>query len=191
MTKKATAKIIGFDMDGVIIDNTANKIKLAKQFGVDLKAEDTPADFIERVLPEEVLAKIRPLLYDDPVFALEAGIVAGAKEGLERVKNSGQSYFLISRRRNSPLAIKLLEKRGIWPTYFNRQNAFFVNEPEEKNAHAIRLGIDLYVDDQPSVLEKLSAVKTRLLFDSFNKFGDLSFVDHKVRSWGELLAHLL
>lgn len=183
--------VTGFDMDGVIIDNTANKIKLAKRFGFDLKAEDTPADFIETVLPERILAKIRPLLYDDPVLALEAGTVAGAKEGLERVKNSGQTYFLISRRRNPGMAIRLLEKHGIWPTYFNAKNAFFVREPEEKNEHAIKLGIDLYVDDQPSVLEKLTAVKTRLLFDQFGKFGPLPFVNQKISSWEELLSEIL
>ena len=27
---------LGFDMDGVIVDNTKNKIRLAKQFGIDL-----------------------------------------------------------------------------------------------------------------------------------------------------------
>ncbi|MDP1719198.1 MAG: hypothetical protein Q8L24_02115 [bacterium] len=191
MSKEATGKIIGFDMDGVIIDNTANKIKLAKRFGVDLSPGDTTADFIETIVPEEILAKMRPLLYDDPVMALEASLLDGAREGLLRVKDSGQPYFLISRRRNSPMAIKLLEKHGIWPAIFNEKNAFFVREPEEKNAHAIRLGIDLYVDDQPSVLAKLPAVKTRLLFDRFGKFGPLSFVNGRISSWEELLGHLI
>ncbi len=178
-------------MDGVIIDNTANKILLAKKFGFALKEEDTPADFIETIVPERILAKMRPLLYDDPVLALEAGTVTGAKEGLARVKASGRPFFLISRRHNPGMAIRLLEKHGIWPIYFNERNAFFVREPEEKNEHAVRLGIDLYVDDQPSVLEKLTDVNTRLLFDRFHKFGKLSFVDHQVRSWSELLPHLL
>lgn len=191
MTKKAGQKIIGFDMDGVIIDNTENKIRLAKKFGFDLKEGDTPADFIETVVPEDILAKMRPLLYDDPVISLEAHTLKGAKEGLLKVKNSGQQYFLISRRRNPNMAIRLLEKHGIWPAIFNEANAFFVREPEEKNEHAIKLGIDIYVDDQPSVLEKLPAVKTRLLFDRFGKFGPFPYVDEKISSWEELLSHLI
>lgn len=191
MAKEVLKKIIGFDMDGVIIDNTANKIKIAKKFGFDLKPEDTPADFIEGIVPEAILNEIRPLLYDNPEVALSADLVAGAREGLAKVKASGAPYFLISRRRNSELAIGLLIKHGIWPTYFNESNAFFVREPEEKNKHAIRLGINSYVDDQPSVLEKLTAVPEKFLFDRFGRFGKLPFAHKKIASWDELLAEFL
>ncbi|MDO8467151.1 MAG: hypothetical protein Q7S83_03385 [bacterium] len=191
MAKEVRTKIIGFDMDGVIIDNTANKIRIAKKFGIDLKPEDTPADFIESVVPEDILKEIRPLLYDNPEVALSADLVLGAKEGLGKVKASGVPYFLISRRRNAELAIGLLKKHGIWPTYFNEGNAFFVHKPEEKNEHAIRLGINFYVDDQPSVLEKLTAVPEKFLFDRFGKFGELPFAHKKIASWDELLVHFL
>lgn len=191
MTKEVSGKIIGFDMDGVIVDNAPNKIRIAKTFGYDLKLEETASDFIDSIIPEGVMDQIRPLLYDDPVISMEAGLIDGAKEGLEAIKNSGKQYFLISRRHNHQRAVQLLEKLGIWPTYFNKKNAFFVFEPEEKNAKAIELGIDRYVDDEPSVLAKLTSVPERFLFDRFSKFGELPFAHKKVSSWKELLTHFI
>lgn len=188
---RANDKAIGFDMDGVIVDNTANKILLAKKFGIDLKPEETVAARIHKVIPDNIMSQIRPLLYDDPEMALTALLVRGAKDGLLRVKESGRPYFLISRRGNPAMAIKLLEGHGIWPAIFNPENAFFVREPEEKNEHAVRLGIDRYVDDEPSVLEKLEDVPNRFLFDQFRQFGELSFSHKKIHSWDELLAEFL
>lgn len=183
-------QIIGFDLDGVIVDNTQNKIKFAKKLGFDLKPEETPADFIEKVLPTGLLPKLQQLLYHNPVTALQADLVRGAKTGLSKIKKSKIPYFLISRRKDQELARQLLKKRGLWPDFFNQENTFFVTEPEEKNIKAIELGVNMYVDDQPSVLEKLKSVEKRFLFDRFGKFGDLPFEHIKVSSWKEFLSHL-
>lgn len=191
MKKKVSGRVIGFDMDGVIIDNTENKIRLAKKFGFDLKPEDTAADRIEQVIPESILREMRPLLYDNETTALDASLIDGAKEGLRAIKASGCPYFLISRRRNAVLATKLLQRHGIWPDIFNDSNAFFVYYPEEKNEHAVRLGITRYVDDQPSVLEKLVNVPEKFLFDRFRQFAELPFKHTKIHSWDELLAKIL
>lgn len=187
---KFRGAIIGLDMDGVIVDNTRNKIKLAKKLGFHLKPEDTPADFIVKLLPADALAEIRELLYHKPKTALEAELVPGAKIGLEKLKKSELKYFLISRRPNPDLAKNILEKLGVWPKYLNDQNAFFVNKPEEKNEKAIELGVNIYVDDQPSVLEKLTSVPNRFLFDRFGKFDELPFKHIKISSWGQFLYHL-
>ncbi len=182
--------VMGFDMDGVIVDNTQNKIRLAKQFGFDLKPADAVAERFQRLIPETILAKMRPILYDSEDMGLKPDIIPGAREGLEMVRQSGRPYFLISRRGNWMMAVKMLEHQGLWPKYFNRDNAFFVITPEDKDIKAKSLGISAYVDDQPSVLEKLASVPQRLLFDQFRQFGDLSFPHKKVSSWEELMGFL-
>lgn len=178
-------------MDGVIVDNTENKIKVAKRLGFNLKPEETPADAIEKILPEAALAELRKLLYYDKATALSAQTVRGAKSGLKKLKKSGLKYFLISRRKNPEIGRQLLEKFGLWPRYFDDGNAFFIAESEDKNKKAAELGVDIYLDDQPGVLEKLVDVKERILFDRFNRFNDLPFNHKKVSSWKEFLSHLI
>ncbi|MEK7654109.1 MAG: hypothetical protein AAB345_02405 [Patescibacteria group bacterium] len=183
--------VIGFDMDGVILDNSRNKIALAEKFGFSLKLEDTPSERFHFVVPEVILNQMRPLLYDDPEMALKAETIRGAIDGLNKVREAGISYFLISRRRNWSMAVRSLEHHDLWPKFFNQQNAFFVFEPEDKDERAKALGVNLYIDDQPTVLEKLISVENRILFDQFNLFGKPSFPHKKVSSWEELLPHLL
>lgn len=184
-------QIIGLDLDGVIVDNTKNKIKFAKKFGFELKPEDTPAEHINQVVPEKILTELKKLLYHDLESALQATLMLGAQDGLEAIKNSAIPYFLISRRKDPEIAIKLLQKRGLWPRYFNEENTFFVLEPEDKNVKAVELGVSVYVDDEPSVLSKLVNVEKRILFDRFQKFSRPTFAKAKVSSWKELLTHLL
>jgi 5'(3')-deoxyribonucleotidase len=185
-----TKQVIGLDMDGVIVDNTENKIKFAKKLGFDLKPEDTPADFIEKILPEDILGKLRNFLYHNSETALEASLVDGAKEGLNFLQKSKIPYFLISRRKNPEIAKALLKKRGLWPKFLNEENAFFVLHAEDKDQKAAELGVNVYLDDQPSVLEKLESVEKRFLFDRFERFSDLSFPHIKISSWKDFLSHI-
>ena len=191
MTKKGDRVVLGLDMDGVIIDNTKSKILFAKKLGYALTPDQTPADFIESIMTEEDLGKLRQLLYLNPETALKAGLVEGAKNGLAALKTAGVRYFLISRRKNPEIARATLKKRGLWPTYLNETNAFFVERPEDKNIKAGALGITAYIDDQPSVLAKLTDVPGKFLMDRFAKFGDLPFAHTKVSSWPEFLSHIL
>lgn len=191
MARKAHNLIIGFDMDGVIIENTASKIKFARQLGFNLKPKDTPADVIENAMPAEALDQLRQLLYHNPETALQATLISGAKTGLTKIKKYNFRYFLISRRKDPALAQQLLRKRGLWPEIFDTSNAFFVQRAEDKNVKAAELGVNLYIDDQPSVLVKLTSVRHRLLFDRFRHFGDLPFEHKKIISWREILSYLI
>ncbi|MBI5421403.1 MAG: hypothetical protein HZA35_03815 [Parcubacteria group bacterium] len=55
MADNILMKQFGFDMDGVIIDHTEMKMRLAKDFGFDLKPEETPADVLRTIMPREQL----------------------------------------------------------------------------------------------------------------------------------------
>jgi hypothetical protein len=188
--KKNTRWIIGFDLDGVIIDHTENKLLFAKRLGIPLRPEETPSDIIARVLPHDVHGRLQSFLYDDPHIALSPPLYGGAPEGLRMLKEAGTPYFLISRRKEGTnFAIDLLKKRGLWPFLFNEENIFFVREKKDKDLKAAELGISVYVDDQPSVLAELASVPHKFLFDPLRVHEQ-----HKqyirTHSWGEFLLSL-
>jgi hypothetical protein len=191
MKKKGDNLVIGFDMDGVIIDHTKAKLSIAKKLGIRLTPKQTQSDIIETVVSGEVMDKIRDRLYHFPELTGQAKVMAGALGALQLLKNAGHSIFLISRRSDPELARALLKERGLWPGYFDESNSFFVASAQEKNTQAAALGVDIYMDDQPSVLSKLVNVPKRCLFDRFGNFGVLSFVDVNVSSWPDFLSHIL
>lgn len=189
MEKKRLTKVIGFDLDGVIVDHTDLKIELAASCGWKLRREETPAAVLPAVVPVEVLEEIRRI-YSEPEIALRASLMEGARVGIERVRASHTPYFLISRRRIPAHAIKLLALRGLWPSIFNETNAFFVTTPEEKNECAKRLGITHYVDDEYDVLEKLVDVRERFLFDPLGVWGHINKYP-RLTSWNAIIEYLL
>lgn len=189
MEMASAKKIIGFDLDGVIIDHTYNKVVLAKDLGIELKIEHTPSDIMKRKLLPEVWKKIQRNLYDDPRVAFSAPLVHGVTEGLDYFKKNKITYYLISRRKFPGMAVKLLKVHGLWSRYFSRDNVFFVKEKTDKNIKAKELNVMAYIDDQPSVLKELVSVKHRFLLDPLRAYKPSS--DYKiVRSWQEFITHL-
>jgi phosphoglycolate phosphatase-like HAD superfamily hydrolase len=187
---KTVKKIIGFDMDGVIIDLSVSKIILAKQSGFELTPEQTPSEIIRTLLPLQIMQKLQYLLYDHPEISLDHPLMPGAETAIREIKNSGLSYYLISRRKDSEIAKALLKKRGLWPLYFNESNSFFVENPEDKNIKALELGVTHYLDDEIKILEKLSSVNNRFLFDQFSVRQEADFYT-RVNSWPAALKHLI
>src|SRR3989344_262678 len=175
--------IFGFDMDGVLIDHTLPKMKLAKKFGLELKPEQTPSEIFNQHLPKDIKEKIQKLLYDHPVISLSSPLMKGTKTILAEVKKGGGPFFLISRRENKNPAIRLLKKRELWPKYFNTQNSFFVDEPRDKEVKAPELRITHYIDDQTKILDELKSVKNKFLFDRFGVIKNESY--QRIGSWAE------
>lgn len=190
MNQQVDKRIIGFDLDGVIIDHTKSRIKFAKKQGWDLKPEQTHPEILKNIIPNEHLREIQKLLYYHSKFSLLSNLMAGAKNGLMLTKKKKIPFFLISRRRSSGVAIKFLKHHGFWPAYFNKKNSFFVLEPEDKNQKAAELGITHYIDDELNVLDKLVDVRNRFLFDYLNIFKK-SDRYIRVSSWKELIGHIL
>lgn len=178
-------KIIGFDLDGVIIDHTQNKLRVAKDLGVLLDIMETPTDILNSRLEHDVMKQIDKIIYDEPRVALTPPLFNGAKAAISHVSRLWP-YFLISRRTLNECVIQLLIARGLWPKYFNEKNAFFVQTKEDKNLKAKELGVNIYIDDQPSVLEKMLDIRHKMLLDPLNVYPDHG--DYKrVLSWREFL----
>lgn len=179
---KAQNFVVGFDMDGVILDNADSKIRIAKKLGFELKLHHTPAEIIRHLLPQPILEEFQRILYDG--HRIKTPLMRGVTDILTDLKKKKIPIFLISRRKIPEVAIKLLKKHFLWPKYFNKNNAFFVAEPEDKNERAAQLGITHYIDDELKIINALSRVPNKFLFDQFNVFEK---ADHyiKVSSWSE------
>ncbi|HEY4474984.1 MAG TPA: hypothetical protein VJC06_03615 [Candidatus Paceibacterota bacterium] len=123
-------------------------------------------------------------LNDNPKFKYLAPPMSGVKTILTKIVRSGTPYFLVSRRKKAASAIKILKYHGLWPKYFNKNNAFFVKTPEDKNIKASELRITHYFDDESMVLDKLISVKNKFLFDPLDVFKNPPY--RRIKSWKEL-----
>lgn len=183
-------RILGFDMDGVIIDHTSYKTASLTDLGIAFSPTDMPAEKIKKLLTPEQKQTMSHNMYDLPEVALKAPLMAGALEGLTQVAASGVPYYLISLRKNPEIAIELLKRCGLWGEVFHDDNVFFVGEIADKERVASHLGVTHYVDDQVRVLEAIISVKNRFLFDTFNAYPDDSLYT-RVASWKEVVDYYL
>ncbi|MBI2446453.1 MAG: hypothetical protein HYV51_01375 [Parcubacteria group bacterium] len=183
-------KIIGFDLDGVIINHAPVKIKLAKEFGFKLRPKETQSEIIKTLVDDLTLKQIQKCLYHDHRFFKSTPLMRGAKSGLLKLKKSNSPFFLISRRSEPEIAVTALKYYGLWPKFFNEKNVFFVAKKEDKNIKAREIGVTHYVDDETGVLEKLVDVKNRFLFDNLDAFKNIKDYN-RVKSWKELMRHFL
>src|SRR3989344_8518221 len=176
--------IVGFDMDGVILNNSEQKIKIAKTFGFNIKLHHTPGEVLKTLMPQILYKKLQQILYDNPEVALSVPLMKGVKGVLDDLRKTKIPCFLISRRKIPEVAIKILYKHDLWPKYFNENNSYFVDKPKDKNMRAAKLNITHYIDDELKVINVLSSVPNKFLFDQFNVF---KTADHytKIKSWSE------
>lgn len=181
--------IIGFDMDGVIIDLAPQKMRLARERGFIISLRDTQSDLLKKALPENIRKEIQKKLYGEREYTLSAAIMPEVAETLEKLTKMEIAFFLISRRRSYDPAIKLLMSKGIWPQYFDRNNAFFVESSQDKNTVAKKLGITHFLDDELDVLEILDSVPNKILFDPVDAFPEWS-LGTRITHWNELLPHI-
>lgn len=177
---------MGFDMDGVIIDHSEQKILLAKKAGFNIKKTQTPSELMNNFIPLPQYRELQNLLYDDPRICLDSPLMPGVKQTLAAIKKDGVPIFLISRRKNGSMGVKLLAMYGLWPKYFNQNNTHFVKEINDKEITAKKLGITHYVDDEQKVLNALVSVKNKYLFDSFGVFKNSGHA--RVESWEDIRA---
>lgn len=189
MNTLTNTKIIGLDMDGVIIDHTENRIRFAEEFGFSLTPEEAVSDIMKKKMPIDTYEKIQELLYDDPITGLSLPLISGAKSNIELIRQSETLYYLISRRGNPQIGRALLQKRGLWPGLFNEKNAFFVETKEDKNNKARELGVTVYLDDQPSVLDVLVDIPQKFLFDPLYAYAkNPEYAEYsKIHSWDKFI----
>lgn len=182
--------LVGFDLDGVILDHTTNKIRLAARYGVHLTPPETHAERMGSLLAPEAYREIKAELYNAPGELEHSTLMQGAFDGLATLRDYGVAYALISLQQNPIHAQHLLEHHGLWGTYFTPENMFFAKNGEEKSRFAGEIGVTHFVDDEANILALMPHIAHRILFDSFDQFTpDAPVV--RVRNWTELTAALI
>jgi len=184
MTHRKNISVLGFDLDGVILDHTKNKVQLASKLGIKISADKTPSEIIKKHMPGKIYDNFQKILYYDPEISRSSPVMPGLKNTLAKIKASGLNFFLISRRRNPDKTVRLMRYHKIWPEYFNEKNTFFVGNKEDKNARARKLKITHYIDDEITVLNLLVSVRNKFLFDNLNVFKN-SKKYTRIKSWTE------
>jgi len=177
-------RVIGFDLDGVIVDHSLLKKKLASLLGFDISLAETHSNIIKKIIPNDDLKKIQ-----ENIYCKESSqpLIPGTLNILEKLKENNINFFLISRRRTGlarEMAIKIMKNRGLWPKFFNEKNVYFVESPEGKNESAKKLEVTHYFDDEEDVLDAIKCVPNRFLFDQFDNFPNSHF--DRVKNWKEL-----
>ena len=151
---------IGIDFDGVLADHRQHKLRLANEHGFVLDAWQTNSNVMRNFLSPEAYESVRTVLYGD--LTLEAPPVAGALEALARLP--GELYVITARRRPSAPALAWMKKHGV-AERIPPDRVRFCGNKESKNAACLELGIDLFIDDQLSLLEILPQSVTKVLYD--------------------------
>ena len=185
MTSQEETIVVGFDLDGVIIDHTQNKMRIAARYGVALTPEETHSERMRTLFEHSVYREIQEQMYDDTDEALSAPLMEGAFGGLASLREHEVPYFLISRRKKPIHALQLLERRGLWGEYFTPENTFFVENMEDKDPVAAQLGVTHFIDDETRVLRLMPSVQNRVLFDTRNLF-EATTDFTPVKNWSDL-----
>ncbi len=160
-------KLIGLDLDGVLLDHTATKIQLAAKYGIDLKLEQTPSDVMALAVPDDIRHQLQRELYDDPVISYQSPLMLGTPEALRALKDQAVPFVLITRRHNPAHTLELLKYHDLLPKHFALEHIHCVKSKEEKNTIAVKLGVTHYLDDEQGVLDVMHDVPNRFLFDVY------------------------
>lgn len=177
--------VIGFDLDGVIFDHTQNKIRIASRYGYELTPADTHAEVMGALFPPEIYREIKSALYDEADGKHAPTLMSGAYAGLATLKEKGILYYLVSLQKNPMHAMHLIELHGLWGEYFTPENTYFVKNAEEKHRAASALSVSHFIDDEPNILEVMTTIDNRVLFDTRDLFSEKTQYQ-RVKDWSEL-----
>lgn len=180
---------LGFDLDGVIIDHTSNKLRHAKALGYDLSPAETASGVMKKHVHPDHYREIKHTIYGSA--SLEAPPMEGALEMIAELAPAFR-IFIISRRNMrdgfDEWGRQWLDVHGVHRS-IPREQVFFVAHDVvgAKDAVARQHGIRAYMDDQAKILYELPSVSVRILFDPFD-VGEISEPLVKIKKWQELPA---
>jgi hypothetical protein len=179
---------IGLDLDGVIIDHTASKIRLVAEHGLRLEPWQTNTNIFGRLIGREVYRAIEGRLYGE--LTESSAPVAGALEHLALLPDDTCIVSARNEISRGP-AQRWLELHGV-TSVIAPERIIFVGSGEEKLPELLRLGITDYLDDKLSVLRGLPSDIGRVLFDEYRLSSKLDLPTDVVvvTSWVDFISSL-
>ena len=161
-------KKIGFDLDGVILDNTTFKVEKYKEvYNQDFEDWQLSSNIIDEYVPDREMRKHIGDLASARNFTkiLDKDCI----EVLKRLKENGYELYIVSRRGksdNGQKAAKESIKELDIGKYFNK--IFLCESENEKINTIIDNQIDIFIDDRVGVVEGIyKKITLPLLFDNF------------------------
>ena len=152
---------IGIDLDGVLIDHTANKLLVAERLGYALEPWQVNSNLQRSLMSHEHVTAMQEEVYQG--MTLSAPPIPGALEHLRELE--GELYIVSARRlKVVRFAQQWLMRYGVFDI-IPAERIFFCESKHDKRAICDRLGITAFVDDQLDVLQLLSPRMKRILYD--------------------------
>lgn len=172
---------IGLDLDGVIIDHTQNKMRVAKSFGFKIKPEEIQSEVLKKILPKPIYRKLQKAIYGN--LTLKAQLTPDVFKILKQLSKDHQ-LFIISRRGKggSTSARAWLKKYKIFEI-IQKKNIIFVEKAIDKNLWCKKLKIQIYIDDKVEVLNLLSAVPQKIFYNPQKAKHNKKYLE--ISSWQE------
>lgn len=161
-------KKIGFDLDGVILDNTIFKVEKYKEvYNQNFEDWQLSSNIIDEYVPDKEMRRHIGDLASARNFTkiLDENCISV----LNRLKENGYELYIVSRRGKSDNGQKAAResiKQLDINKYFN--DIFLCESEQEKINTIIDNKIDIFIDDRVGVVEGIyEKITLPLLFDNF------------------------
>ena len=161
-------KKIGFDLDGVILDNTTFKVEKYKEvYNQNFEDWQLSSNIIDEYVPDKEMRRHIGDLASARNFTkiLDENCISV----LNRLKENGYELYIVSRRGKSDNGQKAAResiKQLDINKYFN--DIFLCESEQEKINRIIDNKIDIFIDDRDGVVEGIyEKITLPLLFDNF------------------------
>lgn len=161
---------IGFDLDGVLVDQTKMKVEKFKElYNLSLERWQVTSNVIDFFVPDKT--KRRNIGVLSGVHQHREFVESNTLEILTELTKQGNELYLISRRGKSQegeeAGYEMIKKLGVG-LLFN-QRVFFCQTDEEKIDEINRIGLFAYIDDRFEVVDRLvDRVQLPILYDPFD-----------------------
>lgn len=176
---------LGLDFDGVILDIVPLQVALAARAPWHLRV--SPQDVAMGRLREQLEWRSAADEFYDRLYGEETHRtfpVPGVADALRRLP---EKPYLVSARRG-PAVQPVIDWLAAYALRDCFRDVHFVPVSAAKDAACVRLGVDTFVDDQTWVLNLLSSVPRRILFDPWDAAPRSSYL--RARSWDEITGLL-
>jgi 5'(3')-deoxyribonucleotidase len=152
---------IGLDFDGVIIDHSSHKVRLAADFGYIIEPWQTNTNVMKRFVPEPYYSNLSEIIYS--FLTPKAPPIVGSLDYISKL--DGELYIISARRRNNiRFAQEWLSLHHIYDL-IPAERVFFCGNSNEKSDCCRQLKIDIILDDKLGVLDVLDTNVRKILFD--------------------------
>ena len=175
---------IGFDFNGVVINNTVTKSRVAKEFfGVDLKAENAFLRTLDGALPPENYEVLQDIVYGTSEMLTSPPLSEMGRTRLARLMRRNE-VFLVTRIQAAGVQFAKQWLREHWL----KDRGLISVGPGGDKERVLRHGFDAYVDDDLEQLASLESVVSHLfLLDApYNRSEALPASIVRVSDWQEL-----